>query len=74
MDVRTIDNLAAVDSSAETTKTVQRRQDKVKPGIYRLTGGKWKKYHEPKLIQNERKVIEERLQRIMRGREQGDLR
>ena len=36
--------------------------------------GKWKKYHEPKFLRHERKVIEERLQQKMRGREQGDLR
>ena len=34
MDARTIDNLAAVDS----TKVNQQWN----PGIYRLTGGKWK--------------------------------
>ena len=39
-----------------------------------MTGGKWKKYHEPKFLRNERPVIEERLQQNMRGREPGDLR
>ena len=39
-----------------------------------MTGEKWKKYHEPKFLRNERKVIEERLQQIIKGREQGDLR
>ena len=74
MDVKTIDNLAAVDSSAETTELIQRWKEIVKPGIYRMTGGKWEKYHEPKFLRNERRVIEERLQQIMRGRQQGDLR
>ena len=45
MDIKTIDNLAAVDSSAETTELIQRWKEIVKPGIYRMTGGKWKKYH-----------------------------
>ena len=74
MDVKTIDNLAAVDSSAETTELIQRWKEIVKPGIYRMTGEKWKKYHEPKFLRNERRVIEERLQQNIRGREQGDLR
>ena len=73
MDARTIDNLAAVDSSIEITEQIQHWKDIVKPGIYRLTGGKWKKYHELKVLLNERKVTEKRLQQIMRGREQ-DLR
>ena len=74
MDVRTIDQIAATDPSVETAELIQRWKDIVKPGIYRLTGGKWKKYHEPKFLRSERKVIEERLQQIMRGREQHDLR
>ena len=74
MDVRTIDQIAATDPSVETTELVQRWKNIVKPGIYRLTGGNWKKYHEPKLLRSERKVIEERTQQIMRGREQDDLR
>ena len=36
--------------------------------------GKWKKFHEPKFLRNERKVIEERLQQIMQEQQQGDLR
>ena len=74
MDVKTIDNLAAVDSSAETTELFPRWKEIVKLGLYRMTGGKWKKYHEPKFLRNERRVIEERLQQNIRGREQGDLR
>ena len=74
MDIKPIDNLAAVDSSAETTELIQRCKEIVKPGIYHMTGGKWKKYQEPKFLRNERRVIEERLQQIIQGREQGDLR
>ena len=33
-----------------------------------------KKYHDPKFLRTERKVIEEHLQQIIRGRLQGDLR
>ena len=36
--------------------------------------GKRKNYHEPKFLRNERRVIEERLQQIIGGRKQGDLR
>ena len=68
MDVRTIDNLAAVDSSAETTELIQQWKEIVTPGIYRMTGGKWKKYHQPKFLKNKRRVIEETLQQIIRGR------
>ena len=40
MDVNIIDNLAAVDSSAETTGLIQRWKEMMKPGSYRMTGGK----------------------------------
>ena len=43
VDAKTIDNLVAVDSSVETTELIQRWKEIVKPGIYRMTGGKWKK-------------------------------
>ena len=62
MDARTIDNLEAADSSPETTELIQRWRDIVKPGIYRLTWGKWKKHHEPKFLRSERKVNEEQQQ------------
>ena len=52
MDVRTIDQGAATDSSVETTELIQRWKEIVKPDIYRLTGGKWKKYHEPKFLRS----------------------
>ena len=74
MDAKTIDNLEAIESSQETTELIQRWRDIVKLGIFRMTGGKWKKHHEPKFLRNERKVIGERLQQIQNGREQGDLR
>ena len=62
MDARTIDNREAADSSAETRQLIARWRDIVKPGIYRQSRGRWKKYHEPKFLRNERKIIEERLQ------------
>ena len=74
MDARTIDNIAAVDSSVETTELIQRWKDIVKPGNYRLTGGKWRKIHEPKFLRNERKEIQKTEHQIKRGRQQGDLR
>ena len=42
----------------------------MKPGIYRMTGGKWKEYHEPKFLRSERNVTEERLQQIVDGQQQ----
>ena len=40
MDIKTIEQFAATNSSTETTELVQRWKDIGKPGIYRLTGGK----------------------------------
>ena len=74
MDAKTIDSIEANYPSQETTELIQRWRDIVKPGIYRTTGGKWKKYHEPKFLRNGRKVIEERLQQIINNQNQGGLR
>ena len=41
----------------------------VKPDIYRQSGDRWKKCHEPKFLRNERKIIEEKLHRKKSGRE-----
>ena len=75
MDVKTIDNLAAVDFPAQTTQLIQRWKEIVKPGIYRMTGGKCKKTTRTEIFtKREKKLIEERLQQIIKGREQSDLR
>ena len=66
MDAKTIDNLEEIDSSQETTNLIERWRNIVKPGIYRLSNGKWKKYQEPKFLRNERRVIEEKLTEIIR--------
>ena len=55
MDAKTIDNIEASNLSAEVTDLITRWREIVEPRIYRMTGGRWKRYHEPK----ERKVIEE---------------
>ena len=39
-----------------------------------MTGGRWKRYHEPKVLRNEIKVIEERLQQLINNWTHGDLR
>ena len=65
MDAKTIDNLERIDSSQETINLIERWRNIVKPGIYRLSNGKWKKYHEPKFLRGERKIIEERLTEII---------
>ena len=67
MDARTIDNLERADKSAETRYLIARWRDIVKPGVYRQSGGRWKKYHEPKFLRNERRVIEEQLQQAIRN-------
>ena len=74
MDAETLDSIEANYPSQETTELIQRWRDIVKPGIYRMTGCQWKKYHEPKFLRNERKVIEDRLQQINNNQNQGDLR
>ena len=66
MDAKTIDNLERIDNSQETIDPIERWRNIVKPGIYRLSNGKWKKYHEPKFLRGERRDIEERLSEIIR--------
>ena len=66
LDAKTIDSLEKIDSSKETTVLIERWRNIVKPGVYRLSNGKWKKYHEPKFLRCERKTIEERLTEIIR--------
>ena len=39
-----------------------------------MTGGRWRRYHEPKFPRNERKILEERLQQLTTNRGQEDLR
>ena len=69
MDARTIDNLEQADLSLETKHFVARWREIVKPGIYRRSGGRWKKYQEPKFLRNERLVIEEQFQQAIRNTE-----
>ena len=65
-DAKTIDNLEQIDNSQETIDLIERWQNLVKPGIFRLSNGKWKKYHEPNFLRGERRDIEERLSEIIR--------
>ena len=67
IDPRTIDNLEQADPSAETSHLIARWRDIVKPGIYRQSGGRWKQFHEPKFLRNEKRVIEEQLQQAIRN-------
>ena len=66
MKAKTIDNLDKIDNSQETIDLIERWRNIVKPGIYRLSNGKWTKYHEPKFLRGERREIEERLSEIFR--------
>ena len=43
MDAKRIDNLERIDNSQETIDLIERWRNIVKPGIYRLSNGKWKK-------------------------------
>ena len=67
MDAHTIDNLERTNPSAETRNLIERWRDLVKPGVYRMSGGRWKKYHERRFLRNERKIIEEQLQMAIRN-------
>ena len=51
----------------ETRYLIARWRDIVKPGVYRQSGGRWKNYHEPKFLRNERRVIEEQHQQAIRN-------
>ena len=42
---------------SETRHLIVRWREIVKPGVYRLSGGRWKKYHEPRFLRNERKLF-----------------
>ena len=59
MDANTINEIEASNPTAETIELINHWREIVKPAIYRLTGGKWKRYHEPNFLRNGRKVIEE---------------
>ena len=67
VDTRTIDNLELADPSAETRYLMARWRAIVKPGVYKMSGGRWKKYHEPRILRKERKIIEEQLQIAIRN-------
>ena len=66
MDARTIDNQEKTDHSQETIDLIKQWRNFVKPGIYRLSNGKWKKYHEQKFLRGDGWEIEERLSGIIR--------
>ena len=74
MDAKTIENIETNYSSAKKTKLTTRWKEIVKPGIYRMTGGRWRRYHEPKFFRKERKIFEERLQLLINNWPQEDLR
>ena len=52
MDARAIDNLELADPSAEIRNLIARWRDIAKPGVNRQSGGRWKKYHEPRFLRN----------------------
>ena len=50
MDAKTIENIETNYNSAEITELTTRWKEIVKPGIYRITGGRWKRYHESNFL------------------------
>ena len=73
MDAHTIDNLERTDLSAQTRNLIARWRDLVKPGVYRMSGSRWKKYHEPRILRNERKILEGQLQIATRTSQNNQL-
>ena len=67
MDEKTTNNLELADSSAKTRNLIARWRDIVKPGVCRQSGGRWKKYHEPRFLRIERRIIEEQLHTAIRN-------
>ena len=74
MDAKTIEKCEATYKSAGTTELTTRWKEIVKPGVYRMTGGRWKRYHEPNFPSNERKLDAERQQQVINKWTHGDLR
>ena len=66
MDEKTTNNIELADSSAKTRNLIARWRDIVKPGVYRQSDVRWKKYHEPIFLRNERWILEEQLQTAIR--------
>ena len=67
MNAHTIDNLELTDPYTETRNLIAQWRDIVKPGVYRMSRGRWKKYHELGFLRNKRKIIEEQLQIAIRN-------
>ena len=57
------------DPPAKTRNLIARWREIVKPGVYRQSGGRQKKYHELRFLRNERWIIEEELQIAIRNKE-----
>ena len=72
-DQTTIDNLERTDPSAETRNLIARWRDIVEPGVYRMSSCRWKKYHEPRFLRIQRKIIEEQLQIAIRNSQNNPL-
>ena len=62
-------NYSTSDLSAEITVLIVRLRNIVKPGVYRLSNGRWKKYHESRFRRIKGQVIQKRLVLIMQQAE-----
>ena len=56
-----LEELERTDKSAETQELIRRYKEITKPGGYRRSAGKWKRYHEPKSLRPEKLILEEKL-------------
>ena len=74
MDARTIEHIAATDSSAETTELLQRWRDIVKQGYLSPNWGKVEEIPRTKIPAKRTEGNRRKITTNKRGREQGDLR
>ena len=50
----------------ETTDLIESWRNIVKQGVYQLSNGKWKKFHDPKFLRGEKRTIGKRLSEKIR--------
>ena len=59
MESHFIDNAERTATDEETHTLINRRQEIVKPGEYRMSGNRWKRYHPPRYLRTEQTKIEQ---------------
>ena len=61
------DNVEKQTDDAETHALIKRRRKIVKPGEYRMSGNRWKRYKPPRYERNEQAKVEYRFKDIITG-------